>query len=277
MFDCFYFIARTPIAFLSAYSSLEILFPGDQLPGDLTSDIIIEMFDGEMTKLSTLCLLDIKYKKYLATDIAGSLIYLFRDAVGIKPIWREELTSMTYSNPSNDIMQEMITYMRNDLKFDSYIYTNNVNNCVQNANNTSQIIQDNSSSNNNIKQHTIISSPTKNDPHSTPQRPIAPEMQSPVNLYMQTLNITDVTLNTTTDSESQIIHEEEIENNENLSTTCTGTTTTTTTMNNKDGNIESLFYKRTSPVSIANIDQIIDPNASFDMHQTLIQNVTRMR
>ena len=64
-----------------------------------------------MIRLSTLCILDPIYKTYKASDIAGCLVNKLRRHYMCKPVWRHELTEVTFCDPTTGQNQQLLRLM----------------------------------------------------------------------------------------------------------------------------------------------------------------------
>ena len=64
-----------------------------------------------MIRLSTLCILDPIYKTYKASDIAGCLVNKLRRHYMCKPVWRHELTEVTFCDPTTGQNQQLLRMM----------------------------------------------------------------------------------------------------------------------------------------------------------------------
>lgn len=53
------------------------------------------MLDKQVALMSTMVVLDIRFKKFPASQVASSILYYARKHIGIVPYWRSELSSMT--------------------------------------------------------------------------------------------------------------------------------------------------------------------------------------
>ena len=103
--------ARTPAAFLSAYQDAGLLYTDDSFPHHTYRTEYETQATHEMIRLSTLCILDPIYKTYKASDIAGCLVNKLRRHYMCKPVWRHELTEVTFCDPTTGQNQQLLRLM----------------------------------------------------------------------------------------------------------------------------------------------------------------------
>lgn len=56
----------------------------------------------ECYSLASFCLLEYGFKQYKASDLACGILYYVRKSMGVSPIWCENLTELTKTDPSSD-------------------------------------------------------------------------------------------------------------------------------------------------------------------------------
>ena len=94
-----YTAARTPVAFVTSYCAVGILHAFDSWESQLSrAELQLELFD-DACAMATSFLLDEKFKKHQASDLASAIMYWVRCKRGVCPAWRKELTDMTLCNP----------------------------------------------------------------------------------------------------------------------------------------------------------------------------------
>ena len=99
------------MTFLASYLVLGVLLPSDfvaDTPETTGSDD--QKHDpetrlaGKVQALATSCMLDIRFKGFLASDVACAILYSARRSMGVLPAWRPELTAITLVDPTAEGM-----------------------------------------------------------------------------------------------------------------------------------------------------------------------------
>ena len=90
------------MAFLSSYIVIGAVLPTDQYMGGMVEDAsaMEDRVKTQLHALATKCTLDVRFKGFKASDVAGAILYCTRRQVGIVPAWRTELTLITKVDPS---------------------------------------------------------------------------------------------------------------------------------------------------------------------------------
>jgi len=88
------------MAFLSSYMVLGTVLPSDEAPGDSERGEVEERVKAQLQVLANKCTLDVRFKGFKASDVAGAILYCTRRQMGVKPVWRPELTQMTMTDPT---------------------------------------------------------------------------------------------------------------------------------------------------------------------------------
>lgn len=128
--------ARTPIAFISSCVVVGILHPNDfsiSFPCSRELEVTIAK---ECYNLSSFCILDTRFKRFLASDVAGAIIYWVRKSLGVTPIWRQELTQLTLSDPKKGDCPKVLILLNENFIINE---NNELVNEVQKSNNKETI------------------------------------------------------------------------------------------------------------------------------------------
>lgn len=99
--------ARTPMAFLASYMVLGIYFPSDSV--SVASEDVESRLKSEVQSLATTCMLDTRFKPYMASDVASAIVYVVRRNFGLQ--WVPELSAITQRDPSKGHMKEIINLL----------------------------------------------------------------------------------------------------------------------------------------------------------------------
>lgn len=95
------------MAFLSSYAVMGTVLPSDVLTCD-TRSIAEERVNAQCQTFATQCCLDVRFKGFKATDMAGAILFSSRRMIGVYPAWRTELTKMTTVDPLSGICSEIV-------------------------------------------------------------------------------------------------------------------------------------------------------------------------
>jgi len=94
--------AYTPLAFVTTFKCLGILFKGDVCvdpsmakPDGQPHDNVQGALSVTLEVLATETLLDLRFKRYRAHEVAAALVYMGRRHHGVQPWWRGELEELT--------------------------------------------------------------------------------------------------------------------------------------------------------------------------------------
>ena len=95
------FAARTPLAFLQCYCCLGVVFPSDTVEGNMRCgvDTIMTILQKQFSLLSTLCVLDQRFKAYPASLTASAILYVSRKKLSLRDPWSDDLSHITCSVP----------------------------------------------------------------------------------------------------------------------------------------------------------------------------------
>lgn len=102
---CWQLNARTTAAFLSTYfaSGTLIDYDSDSLMQSLEEKCqrkgVETLFYNEAMRLCNLCLTDPQFKPFLASDVAGAIVYRLRSLFDVAPVWSPALTKLTKFDP----------------------------------------------------------------------------------------------------------------------------------------------------------------------------------
>jgi hypothetical protein len=66
----------------------------------LNDDVVTEMRD-KMYALAEKCLVDLRFKSMQASAIATAIIYHTRKSYNLYPLWKDDLTALTFHNPQD--------------------------------------------------------------------------------------------------------------------------------------------------------------------------------
>eukprot|EP00602_Paraphysomonas_sp_CaronLab_P013578 CAMPEP_0185040332 /NCGR_PEP_ID=MMETSP1103-20130426/38263_1 /TAXON_ID=36769 /ORGANISM="Paraphysomonas bandaiensis, Strain Caron Lab Isolate" /LENGTH=333 /DNA_ID=CAMNT_0027579589 /DNA_START=87 /DNA_END=1088 /DNA_ORIENTATION=+ len=109
--------ARTPLAFLCCFSSLGVVSETDDeehIPcGRSALDTLLQK---QLSLLSTLAILDTRFKRFPASLIAAAIIYISRKTLGLQNIWNIELSEATGADPSDFLeISELLELASSDI------------------------------------------------------------------------------------------------------------------------------------------------------------------
>jgi hypothetical protein len=133
--------ARTVVSFLSCYCTMGIISPSDDISlesssssenTELSDSTILrsqeqifnedkvgtaKKLESEMFAIATKCVLDVKYKGIENSIVACAIVYQCRAKFGISPVWRPELTALTFHDPySNAHVREALVLLEPNLE-----------------------------------------------------------------------------------------------------------------------------------------------------------------
>lgn len=90
------------MAFLSSYIVLGTVLPTDVHPREVAGADAAPLEDrvkAQLQALATKCTLDVRFKGFRASDVAGAIFFCTRRQMGISPAWGPELAAMTMTDP----------------------------------------------------------------------------------------------------------------------------------------------------------------------------------
>lgn len=93
--------------FLASYLQAGIVFEDDVWSASDEKESMA-LLSQEGFKMSTACILDASYKRFLASDVACAITYVLRRRFKIRPVWRVELGDLTQNDPSAIETSEII-------------------------------------------------------------------------------------------------------------------------------------------------------------------------
>ncbi|DBA04478.1 TPA: LOW QUALITY PROTEIN: hypothetical protein N0F65_010074 [Lagenidium giganteum] len=90
--------ALTPIHFVHHFLAQRVFFPGDRVQGFKVIDQARSYYDKYTDFFVDLCLQEYSFQAYRPSLVAASILAASRKALGVSPLWREELTVLTGYN-----------------------------------------------------------------------------------------------------------------------------------------------------------------------------------
>ncbi|KAJ0405409.1 hypothetical protein ATCC90586_009448 [Pythium insidiosum] len=91
--------ALSPIHFVRFYLSQPVLFTNDEIQGTDMVEEALEYYRKYADFFVDLCLQSYQFQAYRPSLVAASILAASRKALGMSPLWREELTELTGYSP----------------------------------------------------------------------------------------------------------------------------------------------------------------------------------